>query len=73
MVGRDTPIVYRPLPQDDPQKRRPDITRARSMLGWEPKVPVREGLRRTVEYFRGLVGTPRMASRAAGGTVAASI
>jgi UDP-glucuronate decarboxylase len=45
-------IVYRPLPQDDPVRRRPDITLAREKLGWEPKVPVREGLTRTVAYFR---------------------
>jgi dTDP-glucose 4,6-dehydratase len=63
IVGGDTRIEYRPLPQDDPKKRRPDISRARSLLGWEPKVPVREGLRRSVAYFRDLVGTARMAIR----------
>src|SRR6266702_1799851 len=41
LTGSKAPIDYRPLPQDDPRKRRPDITRARGMLGWEPKVPVR--------------------------------
>jgi dTDP-glucose 4,6-dehydratase len=56
-------IVSEPLPQDDPKVRKPDITRARTMLGWEPKVPLREGLARTIEYFRGLVGTERMAPR----------
>jgi dTDP-glucose 4,6-dehydratase len=45
-------IVFQPLPEDDPRKRRPDIARARQLLGWEPKVPLDEGLRRTVEYFR---------------------
>ena len=54
-------VEYRPLPEDDPKVRRPDIARARAMLGWEPKVPVREGLRRTIDYFRTLVGTARMA------------
>ena len=48
-------IVYEELPTDDPKVRKPDISRARRMLGWEPKVPVREGVARTVEYFRGLV------------------
>ena len=48
-------IVYRPLPPDDPRQRRPDITRARALLKWEPKVPLAEGLARTIEYFRGKV------------------
>ena len=51
-TGSSSPIVYEPLPADDPKVRTPDITRARQMLGWEPKVPVREGVARTVEYFR---------------------
>jgi dTDP-glucose 4,6-dehydratase len=54
LTGSTAPIEYRPLPQDDPRKRRPDITRAQTMLGWEPSVPVREGLQRTIEYFRSL-------------------
>ena len=58
-------IVQQPLPVDDPKVRRPDITRARTMLGWEPSVPVRVGLLRTIEYFRGLLGTPHMAPRTA--------
>jgi dTDP-glucose 4,6-dehydratase len=45
-------IVYRPLPEDDPKVRQPDITRARKLLGWEPKVSLDEGLRHTIEYFR---------------------
>src|SRR5438067_1890180 len=56
-------IISEPLPQDDPKVRKPDITRARTMLGWEPKVTLREGLVRTIEYFRSLVGTERMAPR----------
>ena len=56
-------IISEPLPQDDPKVRKPDITRARTMLGWEPKVPLREGLVRTIEYFRGLLGSDRMAPR----------
>jgi dTDP-glucose 4,6-dehydratase len=58
------PIEYLPLPVDDPKVRKPDISRARALLDWEPHIDVREGLRRTIEYFRTLVGTPRMAPRA---------
>jgi dTDP-glucose 4,6-dehydratase len=63
LTGTAAPIVYEPLPADDPKVRQPDITRARTMLDWEPTVPVREGLARTIEYFRGLVGTSMMAPR----------
>jgi nucleoside-diphosphate-sugar epimerase len=52
LAGSSSEIIYCPLPQDDPVRRRPDITLARERLGWEPKVPVREGLSRTVAYFR---------------------
>ena len=45
-------VVFKPLPQDDPKQRRPDITRAREILGWAPKVPLAEGLVKTIEYFR---------------------
>lgn len=45
-------IIFKPLPQDDPTRRRPDITRARALLGWEPKVQLREGLERSLTYFR---------------------
>jgi dTDP-glucose 4,6-dehydratase len=55
LTGSDAPIVYHPLPGDDPKQRKPDITRARTMLGWEPRVPVREGLALTIEHFRGLI------------------
>ncbi len=54
MTGRQAGIVYHPLPEDDPKKRRPDISKARRLLGWEPKVSLAEGLRSTVEYFRPL-------------------
>jgi dTDP-glucose 4,6-dehydratase len=60
LTGTSSPIVYKPLPEDDPKQRRPDITRARQMLGWEPRVPVREGVARTIEYFRAVLGTERM-------------
>ena len=63
LTGTSSPVVREPLPPDDPKVRRPDIARARSLLGWEPKVPLREGLARTIEYFRGLMGTERMAPR----------
>ncbi len=48
-------LVYRPLPEDDPKQRQPDITLAKEQLGWEPKVPLREGLAKTIEYFDGLL------------------
>jgi dTDP-glucose 4,6-dehydratase len=52
LTGSKSRIVQRPLPVDDPKVRQPDITRARTLLGWEPKVPLEDGLRRTLEYFR---------------------
>ena len=52
MTGSTSQIVYRPLPEDDPKVRQPDITRARTLLGWEPKVGLEEGLTKTLEYFR---------------------
>jgi dTDP-glucose 4,6-dehydratase len=55
LTGSKSRIVERPLPIDDPQVRQPDITRARATLGWEPKVTLDDGLRRTIEYFRGVV------------------
>jgi UDP-glucuronate decarboxylase len=52
LTGNDCPVEHRPLPPDDPARRQPDISRARELLGWEPRVPLREGLARTVDYFR---------------------
>ena len=52
LVGSTSRIVYRPLPQDDPKQRRPDITRARTLLGWQPQVDLEEGLAKTVGYFK---------------------
>jgi dTDP-glucose 4,6-dehydratase len=52
MTGAKSRIIYKPLPTDDPKQRRPDITRARTLLGWEPKVQLEEGLVKTIEYFR---------------------
>jgi dTDP-glucose 4,6-dehydratase len=51
-TGSKSKIVHKPLPQDDPKQRRPDITRAQTLLNWEPKVPLAEGLKSTIEYFR---------------------
>jgi len=51
-VGSHVAIVHKPLPQDDPKVRRPDITKARAVLGWEPKVGFDEGMRRTIPFFR---------------------
>jgi dTDP-glucose 4,6-dehydratase len=55
LVGSDAPIEFRPLPEDDPKIRRPDITKARKLLDWEPKVPLEEGLQKTIDYFRTVV------------------
>jgi UDP-glucuronate decarboxylase len=52
VVGGETRVVFKPLPQDDPTQRQPDITRAREWLGWEPRLHLAEGLALTVEYFR---------------------
>ena len=64
LTGSRSQVVTRPLPADDPKQRQPDITKARQQLGWEPKVPLREGLQRTIDYFRPLMGSPRMKARA---------
>jgi nucleoside-diphosphate-sugar epimerase len=55
LVGSNSKIVYRPLPVDDPKQRRPDITRARTHLAWEPKIGLEEGLLKTVDFFKGKV------------------
>jgi UDP-glucuronate decarboxylase len=55
LTGSSSRIVYRQLPQDDPRQRRPDISKANDVLGWNPKTPLREGLVRTIEYFEGLL------------------
>jgi dTDP-glucose 4,6-dehydratase len=56
LTGSKSSIVYKPLPEDDPQVRQPDITRAKEILDWEPKVDLDEGLIKTIEYFRAHVG-----------------
>ncbi|HTR03913.1 MAG TPA: GDP-mannose 4,6-dehydratase, partial [Thermoanaerobaculia bacterium] len=52
LTGTKSDIVFKPLPVDDPKVRQPDITKARQVLGWEPKVRLEEGLRRTIDYFK---------------------
>ena len=56
LTGTKSQIVSRPLPTDDPKVRKPDITRARTMLGWEPQVALRDGVLRTIDYFRKVLG-----------------
>ena len=57
LTGSKSKLSYLPLPQDDPKQRRPDITLARSKLGWEPKVPLAEGLKKTIDYFDHLLSS----------------
>jgi UDP-glucuronate decarboxylase len=53
LTGTKAQLVHEPLPTDDPTRRRPDITRAQNLLGWNPTIHLDEGLRRTIKYFRG--------------------
>jgi dTDP-glucose 4,6-dehydratase len=55
LTGSSSPVVHRALPEDDPRQRQPDISKARRLLGWEPRVPLEEGLRLTLDYFRATV------------------
>ena len=86
LTGSDSEIERRPLPADDPKQRRPDITKARERLGWQPRVPLREGLAHTIAYFRSRLGesagarvlptgaeAPRPASREKPRVVAADV
>ncbi|MCC7226289.1 MAG: hypothetical protein IT507_06295 [Burkholderiaceae bacterium] len=52
LTGSKSKLIFMPLPQDDPKQRQPDITRAKSVLGWEPKVALEQGLEKTIAYFR---------------------
>lgn len=61
LTGSSSEIAFKPLPEDDPKIRQPDITRAQSLLGWEPHVDRREGLMRTIEYFRIAMNVPAVA------------
>jgi len=55
LTNSNSEIIYKPLPEDDPRQRQPDITLAKDKLGWEPKVPLREGLEKTIDYFSELL------------------
>jgi dTDP-glucose 4,6-dehydratase len=55
LTGSKSAIDYKPLPQDDPKVRQPDITRARTLLGWEPQIDRHAGLKRTLDYFKARV------------------
>jgi UDP-glucuronate decarboxylase len=52
IVAGKNPIIFKPLPQDDPKQRRPDISKARKILKWEPKVNLEEGLKKTISWFK---------------------
>lgn len=69
MTGSRSVIIDRPLPKDDPLLRRPDITLAGQLLGWEPKVRLREGLKRSIPYFAAETGRPVNIRAANAGTV----
>jgi UDP-glucuronate decarboxylase len=55
LTGSRSQLIHMPLPQDDPRQRQPDITRAREQLGWDVSVPLRDGLVKTIDYFRALL------------------
>lgn len=55
LTGSQSKIVYNPLPQDDPKQRKPDITKAKNLLGWEPQIALQDGLKKTIEYFKKFV------------------
>ncbi len=62
LVGSECEITFKPLPQDDPKQRKPDITKAKALLGWEPVVPLREGLGKSLEYFKQCVAAEKAAA-----------
>ncbi|WP_135211554.1 UDP-glucuronic acid decarboxylase family protein [Vitreimonas flagellata] len=66
LIGSKSKMIFLPLPSDDPKQRQPNISKAREVLGWEPKVPLRDGLTRTIAYFDGLLkeGDPLMVDKA---------
>jgi dTDP-glucose 4,6-dehydratase len=55
VTGSKSELIHKPLPQDDPTRRRPDITKARTLLGWEPKISLRRGLERSLDYFQSCI------------------
>jgi UDP-glucuronate decarboxylase len=60
LIGSRSKVVHRPLPEDDPRQRRPDISKAQQMLGWEPHTPLKEGLTKTIAYFEELLRLPHV-------------
>jgi dTDP-glucose 4,6-dehydratase len=56
LTGSKSQIIHKPLPPDDPKQRKPDITLARTLLGWDPKIGREEGLRRTIDHFKKKLG-----------------
>jgi UDP-glucuronate decarboxylase len=55
LTGSNSRVAFAPLPSDDPMQRRPDVSLARTMFGWEPRIQLQEGLRKTIDYFDGLL------------------
>src|SRR5262245_43303723 len=72
LIGSRSRIVHRPLPQDDPRQRRPDISKAHEILGWSPRTPLNEGLKRTIAYFDGLLQNQSIRSQLASTTLGPS-
>jgi UDP-glucuronate decarboxylase len=66
LTGSRSRLVHRPRPQDDPRQRRPDISNAKAVLGWSPRIPLAEGLKKTITYFEGLLREPGMREALAG-------
>jgi UDP-glucuronate decarboxylase len=66
LTGAKSKLIYKPLPSDDPKQRQPDITKVKEVLGWQPKIALRDGLARTIAYFDGLIkeGDPLIVGRA---------
>jgi dTDP-glucose 4,6-dehydratase len=64
VTGSKSKIGYEPLPQDDPKQRQPDITKARTLLGWEPKIDLETGLRLSLDYFKKAVAEEAVAKSA---------
>jgi UDP-glucuronate decarboxylase len=59
LTGSSSRLLFKPLPQDDPRQRQPDISLAREQLHWEPKIPLEQGLTQTIEYFTAALGSSR--------------
>ena len=66
VTGSSSKLVFEPLPQDDPKQRCPDISKAKALLGWEPKIDLRTGLRMSLDYFRESLADENREKRAAG-------